>query len=419
MPNSVISQITLPSGTTYDIKDAQARTDIENLQSIASGAMHYIGISSTAITDGGTEKPTIDGTQKTMGTSDSGAVVIYGEKEYVWNGSKWQEFGSTGSLKALAFKDSASGSFTPAGTVSQPTFTGSQSTVAITATDSTSGNYQPKGTVSKPTFTGGTVNSTGTFTPEGTVSVSATATTNQTATVSKASSGTATYTPEGSVAAPTISVKTAGATTTVNSITAVGTLPAWGATVSGETLAISWDSGTLPTKGSNTTVKTGDAAYQASAPAFTGTGARLVTGNIPVPSTFSGTFTGTEGDVSVSGTASGEVSQPTFTGTKVSFIAHKEKAYARARRMCEKLKENIPRQLFEVPVQAAIGGKIIARETVKAMRKDVLAKCYGGDITRKKKLLEKQKEGKKKMRSLGSVQLPTEAFMAVLKLDEE
>ena len=103
----------------------------------------------------------------------------------------------------------------------------------------------------------------------------------------------------------------------------------------------------------------------------------------------------------------------------LSFILHADTAYERGRKMCGKLKNEIPRQLFEIPIQAAIGSKIIARETVKAMRKDVLAKCYGGDISRKRKLLEQQEEGKKRMRQFGSVEIPQQAFMSVLKLDED
>lgn len=265
-----ISQIKLPDGTTYNIKDANARDRIAALEAFTT----YLGVTTTALTDGATTNPiTINGNSV---TAESGNIVLYGNKEFIFDGTHWNEFGDLSALGDLAYKNTASGSFKPSGTVSQPTFTGD------------------------------TMSSTGSFTPAGSISLG---TTNKTAAVSPASSGTATYTPAGSVAAPTISVATAGSTTTVNSITAVGTLPTY--TVSGEVLTLT--QGTLPTKGSNTTVKTGDASYSASAPAFTGTAVRLVTGNISVPN--SATFTGTAGSVSVSGTPSGTVSQPTFTGT--------------------------------------------------------------------------------------------------------
>ena len=265
-----ISQIKLPNGTTYNIKDANARERIEALESFTT----YLGVTTTALTDGATTNPiTINGQSV---TAQSGNIVLYGNQEFIFDGTHWNQFGDLSSLGSLAYKNTASGSFTPAGTVSQPTFNGD------------------------------TINSTGSFTPAGSVKL---ANSNKTAAVSAAESGAVTYTPDGTVAAPTISVKTAGATTTVNSITAVGTLPNY--TVSGEVLTLT--QGTLPTKGKNQTVKTGDAAYQATAPEFTGTGVRLVTGNISVPT--SASFSGTAGAVSVSGTPSGTVSQPTFTGT--------------------------------------------------------------------------------------------------------
>ena len=312
--NPVLSKITLPSGTTYDIKDAQARSDIADIRQAIGGGIVFIGETSTVLTDGATTNPITINSQSV--TAVQGNLTVYSSKEFLFDGSKWIEMGDLSVLGLLAYKDSASGSYTPAGSVSQPTFTGSSSSVTITASDNASGNYQPKGTVSQPTFTGSSTTSTGKFTPSGSVSVSTNGTTNKTATVSPADSGTATYTPAGSVAAPAISVASAGSTTTVYSITDVGTLPSLSTTVANETLTIGFNQGTLPTKGSATTVKTGDASYSASAPAFTGTGVRLVTGNIPVPSSYTASFSGSEGDVSVNGTPSGTVSQPTFTGTK-------------------------------------------------------------------------------------------------------
>ena len=325
-----ISKITLLNGTTYDLKDAQARNDIEDIKSAIAGGVTFMGETSTALTDGATTNP-ITINSKSV-TAIKGYLVVYNSKEFVFDGTKWIEMGDLSVLGALAYKDSASGSFTPSGSVSQPTFTGSETT--------STGNFTPAGGVTLSTEATTSTGAVSYISAIGTKSFSGTAATIKpkvtaagTVAISKGT-GTANYTPEGSVAAPTISVKTAGATTTVNSITSVGTLPSLTTTVANEVLTIGFDQGTLPTKGANTTVKTGDAAYQASAPAFTGTGAELKAtftgtevegsasytpaGTVTVNSTTSylkGSFTGTQGSVSVKGTPSGTVSKPTFTGT--------------------------------------------------------------------------------------------------------
>ena len=326
-----IAQVMLPTGDLYDIKDSTARQQIQDIEASITGAMHYVGITTTPLTDGSTTSTiVIDGESETFTARDAGAVAIYGNEEFVWNGTKWQEFGSTGSLKALAFKDTASTTYTPAGSVSQPTFTGNAATINAVGT--------PSGTVSKPTFTGTskTVNVTGTatgnvaisvgtgtanYTPEGTVSkptftgtlgnVSVSGTPFGSVSISTGN-GTSNYTPAGSVSQPTTTVTMN--TTTVNSITDVGTLPTctlptWTGTVTNENLIISWSNGdfsqgTLPTKGSNQTVATTVKSATTSQPTFTGTGVELTASFTGTASTSTGTFT-----------PEGSVSQPTFTGT--------------------------------------------------------------------------------------------------------
>lgn len=240
MPN--IKQITIPNGAgtqTFDIVDQGARELIAGL----SGSTQYLGVTTTELVDNVTTNPSITVGGETV-TASGGGIATYGNKEFIYNGTVWQEFGDLSALGDLAFADTASG----------------------------------------------------TVKPTGTVNVSTNATTNKTATVSK-TTGTATYTPEGTVSKPNVTVTPS--TTTVNSITNVGTLPELTMTVANENLSISFSKGTLPTKGSDTSVMTGASAELASAPAFTGTGARLVTGNIAVPSTYTATFTGDEKTVTV------------------------------------------------------------------------------------------------------------------------
>lgn len=326
-----ISKITLLNGTTYDLKDKQARDDIAAIQGAIAGGVTFMGETSTALTDGSTAKSIVINSATV--TAVKGYLVVYNSKEFVFDGEKWIEMGDLSLIGDLGWKDSASGTFTPTGSVSQPTFSGNEMT--------STGNFTPTGSVGLTSAASTSTGAVSYISEIGTKSFSGTAATIKpkvtaagTVAITKGT-GTANYTPEGSVAAPTISVKTAGATTTVNSITAVGTLPSLTTTVANETLTIGFDQGTLPTKGTDTTVKTGDAAYQATAPAFTGTGAELKAtftgtevegsasytpaGTVTVNATtkyLTGSFSGSQGSVSVKGTPSGTVSKPSFTGTQ-------------------------------------------------------------------------------------------------------
>lgn len=397
MAGPYISKITLPSGSTYDIKDVEAREGLSALSSMVEGGVHYIGKTTTALSDGSTTNPVVivGKGEVTAVQGDMASMAKAGSQdlEFIFNGTTWYEIGSTGTLKAFAFVDkgefstsytpqgtfsanlaggtaSVSGSvtangsvsltdtektvstsYTPAGTINGAEFTGAemtsqgtftpQGTVSaatsetLTATISVgqgTANYKPAGTISQPEFMGDQMTSTGSFTPAGSVSLT---NSNVTTTVAAAASGEATYTPAGNVDAPTITVATAGATGTIHNPTAeqvvktVATAAASSTQVAGELVYCSVAEETLTlskftasTGASITTddvqVKTGDAEYSASAPAFTGTGVRLETGNISVPS--SASFSGTAGNVEVIGTPEGTVEQPTFDGTAVNLV---------------------------------------------------------------------------------------------------
>lgn len=252
-----ISKITLPSGTTYDIKDATARSQIEALT--GGDAVVFIGVSTTALTDGGNETPTVGGETKTPAT---GQLFFYGTQEFIYGAdNKWHALGSLDALGDLAYKNSASDTYTPAGTVSQPTFTGSSSDVTITSTSNASGNYQPAGSVSAPTISVATAGATDTI-----------------------------HNPTKVTVAKTVVSAAPGTTAPANNLTYYS--------VSNETLSLyqlGYTTGDSITT-NDVTVKTGDAAYSASQPTFTGTKVQL-----------SGTTT-----------ANGTVSQPTFSGTQAT-----------------------------------------------------------------------------------------------------
>ena len=331
-----ISKIQLPSGSIYDIKDSVARE-------MAAGTIHLVeGTCTTPLVDKATTNPIIiDDESYTAKKNDA---VIYNSKEFVFDGTQWHEFGDLTGLGDLAFKNSASGTFTPAGTVSQPTFTGDEMT--------STGSVTAAGTVSQPTFTGDEMTSTGTFQPTGTVSQPTFEGAQGNVSVSGTpagsigvGAGTANYTPAGTVSAPSISVTPtkdntgymASSATGGGSVTpgaaAQATMPDLAMTVENETLSLSWTPGsftpntpttvTLPTFAAKEVVTDIESAT-ASVPTFTGTGVDLEFTGVAMSSTgkftpegtvSQPTFSGNTGNVSVTGTPEGTVSQPTFSGS--------------------------------------------------------------------------------------------------------
>ena len=303
-----IKKVKLPNGNTYDLRDSR-------VDSIISQGTRWVGVTTTALSDGSsTSSIMIDGVSH---TAEIGDIASYNNMEFIWNGTVWQEFGSTGSLKALAFKDTASGTvavpktYTFAGTATNVSVSGAttgsvsvtKSAVTVSKASSGTATYTPQGSNAASSVSGSC-----SVTPSGSISVG---------------TGTANYTPAGSVSgscgAPTISVKTAGSTTSVTPFGSAGTLPSATMptyTVANEILTItagSFNAGTLPSAGTAVTVKTGDAAYQATAPSFSGS--------------FSGTgaelkFTGSASSGTISGTAAAQ----TFTGTGARLVTDSEVA---------------------------------------------------------------------------------------------
>lgn len=299
-----ISKVKLPNGNEYNLKDAAARLDIEKLQDFASSGVTYGGVTTTALTDGSTvSSVTIkNGDSESTLDATKGLMVSYNNIMYAYNGSQWDQLGAASPLKELAYKSSVTGETTPSGTVSKPSFTGTKATISVSGT--------PSGTITAPSFTGTKATLSVSGTPSGSVAV-------KTADVANGETGN--YTPAGEVGVSTTNK-------TIQQITGVGTLPAWKATVTGETMEFSWDTGTLPTRagvsvadGIQQAVFTGKATNITSA--FTGdkltsTGDYTPKGTNSVPS-FTGKSLTSTGDY----TPAGDVSQPTFTGNKATITS--------------------------------------------------------------------------------------------------